>query len=181
MHIFRWKDNNLDISPEFIGIKPFRDIWKKDRSVGRENSFKIFTLIFFMYDPRSDYQFYTDEKERFDIVKKHIGISDSWSPDSVYKEAVAIYKQISQTTASVTLQKNREVLTKIDKYLDEVTIDDDNATKVIKVLSDKNDLAVKIENAERKIHTDLDEANLSKNTNITIGDEGLESLFKETK
>lgn len=32
-------------------------------------------LLYFMYDPRSEYQFETDEEERFNMIKEQTGMA----------------------------------------------------------------------------------------------------------
>jgi len=134
-----------------------------------------------MYDPRSEFQFETDENERFKNIKEEVGIPDSWKPDKHFTAAIKTYKYLTNTTSSLTLEKNRKALEKVDDYLDSVVVTDDNATKIVKIIADRSELAVSISKAEKEIYKDVEEhsAKMRGKGGSTIGDQGIENLFND--
>ncbi len=179
MNLIVWKENRIEISPEAYAIKVFRNIWNADRSQGKEKATMILGTLYFMYDPRSEYQFEVEEEERLKKIREETGLPANWKPDKQFNDAVPVYKYLTNTTSAQTLNNNRKTLKKVDEYLDNVSINDDNITKVIKAISDKNDLAVAIAKAEKEIYKDVEEfsSKMRGKGRKTIGDTGLDSLF----
>lgn len=64
MKLFKYENFALTISEEALTIKAFSDIWKRDRTKGKNNALQELGLIYFMYDPRSDYMYIDDAQER---------------------------------------------------------------------------------------------------------------------
>lgn len=181
MNLIQWNNNSIKIAPEAYAIKVFRNIWDNDRSPNKELAIMELGTLYFMYDPRSEYMFEVDEEERMEIIKEQTGLPVEWTPGKLFLDAVPVYKYLTNTTSSLTLNSNRKVLEKVDNYLDTIEVSDDNLTKIIKAITDKNTLAVDISKAEKEIYSDVEEQSLKKRgkSNRTIGDEGLSSLFKD--
>jgi len=45
-------------------IKPFRDLYKKDRSVGKDYFMQVMSIIYFYADPRSSYSYIINDNDR---------------------------------------------------------------------------------------------------------------------
>ena len=69
MKLFKYEGYNLTISEEAMLLKPFKTLWKRDRSRNKENALMELGYIYFMEDPRSDYQVYVDADERATQIK----------------------------------------------------------------------------------------------------------------
>ena len=180
MNLLKWEGNKINISPEAYAIKAFRNIWNADRSQNKEKAIMILGTLYFMYDPRSEYQYETEDVDRLNKIKEETGLGSNWKPDKLFEVAVPIYKSLTITTSARTLQNNRETLDKVDKYLKDIEINADNLKDVLDALSRKNKLAVEISNAEKTIYKDVEEysAKMRGKGTQTIGDEGIASLFK---
>lgn len=181
MNLIQWKGNKIEIAPEAYGIKVFRNIWNADRSQSKDKAIMTLSTLYFMYDPRSEYQFEIDREERLKRIKEETGLPSNWRPDKLFNDAIPVYKYLTLTTSAITLASNRSTLEKVKIYLDNVTVNDDNITKIIKAISDRNELAVAIAKAEKEIYKDVEEysAKIRGKGKKTIGDAGLDSLFKE--
>ena len=137
-------------------------------------------LLYFMYDPRSEYQFETDEAVRLDIIKSQTGIGKNWKPNERFEAAIPVYKYLTITTSSIILETNRQSINTIREIL--LTpigeIDEskkfDHAVKMAKTIKELNDLAEQIVKVEKEIHKEVEEqsAKLRGKGSHTIGDIG---------
>ena len=64
MKLFRYEGYKVVISEEAFALKVFRQIWNRDRSVNKDKAIMELGYVYFMTDPRSDYQYIVDEDER---------------------------------------------------------------------------------------------------------------------
>jgi len=64
MRLFKYEGYNLSISEEAILLKPFKAIWNRDKSKGKQVALQELGFVYFMEDPRSDYKMYLDREER---------------------------------------------------------------------------------------------------------------------
>ncbi len=75
---------------------------------------------YFMEDPRSDYQYIVDRKERAEAVKEGEGLRQDWEPDKVVQEAMELYASFKSTSAllledtRIAVDKLRQLLKDID-------------------------------------------------------------------
>lgn len=132
-----------------------------------------------MYHPGSDFNFEIDEETRLENVKEQTGLPHDWQPDTLFKNAVPVYKYLTNTTSSITLNENKRLLGRISEYLDEVEINDKNLAALTKSISERTALSLEINKAEREIYKDVEEhSSKMRGRGIkTIGDDGLAHLF----
>ena len=176
MKIIEFKDNELVISDEAYHIKAFKEIWDKDKSKDKEKALTFFSYLYFYYNPASDYNYIVDEDEKDAAIMEGCGIEDlDFLNDELHQKAVEIYCKMVITTSSKILNNNRKRLHKLDNYLDNMVLDDDNITKYTKALSDVNKLATEIAQSEKEIYKDIEEqsAKVRGKVQLTIGDMGL--------
>lgn len=186
MKLIEWKDYKIHIAPEAYGIKVFREIWKRDRSRNKENAILALSVLYFMYDPRSEYQFETDEVKRLEIIKEQTGMRSNWQPNELFKEAIPVYKYLTNTTSSLMLASNRKILEKTREALEDFDlseIDPDKqataAANIFRTVASSTDLMVRIAKAEQEIYKDVEEhfKKRSGKGEMSIGDAGLSSLM----
>lgn len=186
MKLIEWKDYKIHIAPEAYGIKVFREIWKRDRSRNKENAILALSVLYFMYDPRSEYQFETDEVKRLEIIKEQTGMRSNWQPNELFKEAIPVYKYLTNTTSSLMLASNRKILEKTREALEDFDlseIDPDKqataAANIFRTVASSTDLMVRIAKAEQEIYKDVEEhfKKRSGKGEMSIGDAGLGSLM----
>lgn len=101
-------------------LKPFKDLWKRDKTKGKEQALQELAYIYFMEDTRSDYQVYIDREERSNQIKIGEGMKDTWRPDKLVQEAQKFYAGFKSESAlllediRVAITKLREFITTID-------------------------------------------------------------------
>lgn len=69
-------------------------------------------FIYFFCDPRSDYQYLVDDKERMEAIKEGEGLPPKWEPDRIVTEAMEFYKSFKPISA-LLLEDTRFM---VDKY-----------------------------------------------------------------
>ena len=99
MRLFRYEGYSLSISEEALCLKPFRAIWTRDKTEKKERAIMELGYVYFMSDPRSDYQYIIDPDERSKAIKEGEGLKESWQPDGTVKEAMKLYASFKSTSA----------------------------------------------------------------------------------
>lgn len=120
MKLVRIVNYKLEVEDELLLLKPFKDLYKSDKSKDKVKFFDFLTIVYYTYDPRSDYNYITNEEERLKEVCDSNGL-DVPKFGTKELECIELYKK-SITTAStllledtkITIEKIREMLKSID-------------------------------------------------------------------
>lgn len=99
MKLFNYKDYKVTISEEAMMLKPFKRIWERDRSKSKQRALNELAFVYFFCDPRSDYQYLTDNAERLNAIKEGEGFADNWKPDKLIDEAMKFYNSFKSEAA----------------------------------------------------------------------------------
>lgn len=119
--LFKYEGYKLNISEEALLLKPFKEIWQRDKSKSKDKALQELGYIYFMSDPRSDYQYLVDEEERSKAIKEGEGIPSSWKPDKTVLGAITFYKSFKPTSA-LLLEDTRFAVDKLRKLLREIDL-----------------------------------------------------------
>ena len=120
MKLFRYEGYKLHISEEAFVLKPFKELWNRDKSKNKDKALQELGYIYFMSDPRSDYQYIVDEEDRAKAIKEGEGIDSKWKPDNKVIMAMEFYKTFKPVSAllledtRVAVDKLRQLLRNID-------------------------------------------------------------------
>lgn len=171
MRLFKYEGYNIEISEEAYCIKAFRDIWDRDTSKSKTQAKLELGYVYFMEDPRSDYLFIVDEKERSKQIIEQEGLG-KWKSDKLIDEARKIYASFKSSSAllaedlRIAIDKLRESL----KTIDLSTLDDkgkpiytlDSYARAIK---QSTDLVVSLDAAEKAIAKEITQSDKVRGTN----------------
>lgn len=136
MKLVKFDNWKLTITEEALLVAPFSVIWDRDKSKNKQKALQEFGIMYFQCDPRSDYMFLTDENERLDKIKEQQGLPKTWKPDTKLQKAMEVYKELTQTTASLLLQDTRILIDKVREQLKEIDLKEvDEKGKPIYTLS----------------------------------------------
>ena len=97
--LFKYEGYKIVISEEAFALKPFRQIWQRDKTVNKDKAIMELGFIYFFCDPRSDYQYLVDDKERMEAIKEGEGLPPKWEPDRIVTEAMEFYKSFKPISA----------------------------------------------------------------------------------
>ena len=163
MKLFKYEGYRIVISEEALLLKPFKKIWDRDRTKNKEKAYMELGFIYFYCDPRSDYQYLTDEEERLKAIKEGEGIPDKWNPDNIVKEAMNFYNGFKPTSA-LLLEDTRNMVNGYRAKLREITKDMSNLEiKDIKdigaIIKQIPALVKDLDEAERAVSKEIIESN----------------------
>ena len=116
MKLFRYEGYNLKVSEEALMLKPFKDLWRRDKSKNKDQALQELAYIYFMEDTRSDYQVYIDKEERSKQIKIGEGMKESWKPDKLVLEAEEFYASF-KSEAALLLEDIRVAITKLREFI----------------------------------------------------------------
>lgn len=121
MKLFKYEGYKIVISEEAFALKAFRQIWNRDRSTSKDRALMELGYIYFMEDPRSDYQYLVDRDERAKAIIEGEGLPSSWKEDKVILEAMELYSSFKPTSA-LLLEDTRYAVDKVRKMLRDIDL-----------------------------------------------------------
>ena len=114
--LFKKDGYEIKVEPEALLLKPFKKIWNRDRSKDKNRAMQELGFIYFVCDPRSDYQYLVDLDTRMESVKQGEGLPNDWTPDQTVKEAMEFYSSFKPTSA-LLLEDTRVAVDKLREHL----------------------------------------------------------------
>lgn len=157
--LFKYEGYKLNISEEALLLKPFKEIWQRDKSKNKDKALQELGYVYFISDPRSDYQYLVDEEERSKAIKEGEGINSKWKPDKLVLDAIAFYKSFKPTSA-LLLEDTRAMVNGYRLKLKQITADMSNLD-----IKEIKDLGAVIKQIPSLIK-DLDEAEKALNSEL---------------
>lgn len=181
MKLITTENFELKVADEALLVRPIRKLWNMDRSKGKETFYKQMSVLYFVYDPSSNYAYISDEKERLAEVLEQEGISE-FHNTAEFKDAVAAYKKLTKTPSTelladvrLTVDKMRQALTSID-FDDLEEKDKVSAINTVAAVVSKMPKLIKdLSEAERAVTKELEEqGNTRGSQELTVGDLGFD-------
>lgn len=122
MDIFRVNDSDeLELLPWVYSFERFYRIWRRDKSAEKDRARKELSYVYLMTAVESTYMSEDDEDERHQVVRKDLGLPDTWQPDRWLKDAMKLFDSLQNTptisylrTTQKTLNTLRDEMGKID-------------------------------------------------------------------
>lgn len=121
MKLFKYEDYSVKVEPEALLLAPFKAIYDRDKSALKAKAFSELAFIYFMVDPRSDYQYIVDAEERQKEIIAGEGMSSKWKPDKLVKKAMEFYESFKPTSAGL-LEDTRVAINKVREFLRNVNL-----------------------------------------------------------
>ena len=159
--------NKVIVNPICRAIKEFGVIYTEDKDEAKRIAPKELMLVALIADYRSVYSYYS-ERERFDEVRKAVGLQNDWKPRQSIYNAIARYKSMQESPAVRELFGLKKAIQLSSKFIEsvnerlEAAIEDENDYKKLTI-----DIAEpeKIKEYEKKR---IDNHNLVLNTIDTV-------------
>lgn len=166
MHIVELVNYEVVPTQECFLIKPIRQLFNADRSKNKEKFLQQLSVIYFMADPRSSYNYITDLDERLALIKEQEGLDVNFKIDDKIKDAIEWYKKHTITTSTLLLDDTRAAVDKVRKFLREVDLDktDKNGKPLYQVssittaLKQVPQLAKDLQEVEKTVSKEIEEA-----------------------
>lgn len=121
MKLFKYEGYKVNITEEALALKPFKAIWDRDKTKSKDRAIIELGYIYFLCDPRSDYQYITNDEDRANAIKEGEGLPKKWKPDTLVEEAIKFYNSFKPTSA-LLLEDTRVAIDKVRQFLKEVDL-----------------------------------------------------------
>lgn len=122
IRLFHYEGYNVEVDPEALLLAPIKAVWDRDKSKDKFKAKQELAFIYFMGDPRSDYQYIVDEEVRLNEIKKGEGLPDKWKPDKVVIRALEFYTSFKPTSAGL-LEDTRVAVNKLRQLLRDIDLE----------------------------------------------------------
>ena len=122
MHLVELVNYEVVPTQECLLIRPIRQLYNADRSKNKEKFMQQLSVMYFMADPRSSYNYVTDLEERLEMIKVQEGLSADFKIDAKLQEAIDFYKKHTVTTSTLLLEDARAAVDKVRDFLKTVDL-----------------------------------------------------------
>lgn len=116
MKLLKYEGYTLTFEPELLTLKVFKKLHQRDRTKDKSKFIQELAYIYFMSDPRSDYQYLVDEDDRSKAIIEGEGLPENWQADALVIEAMNYYSSFKPTSA-LLLEDTRVAVDKLRKLL----------------------------------------------------------------
>ena len=157
--LFTYEGYTVRVEPEALMLAPFKAIWDRDKSKGKYKAMQELAFIYFMGDPRSDYQYLVDPEVRANEIKKGEGLDEDWYPDSLVDRALVFYESFKPASAGPLedtkyfVDKFRERIREISDNLDGLEVKE--LKEALAMMKQIPSLSKDLEEAERTLSKDV--------------------------
>lgn len=180
MRLVKYENYTITFEPELLLLKPFKRVFSLDRTKEKDKFMGFMTILYFVYDPRSEFNYIVDDADRLKEVCDANGYEvPKFSKDE--KDCIDIYRKMTTTTSTLLLQDTKIAIDKVRQFLRDVdlTLTDDkgkplytinNVTSAIKQIPA---LAKDVMEAEKMVAKEIEEAGRAR------GNQGVKTLMDD--
>lgn len=174
MKLVRINNFQVEFEEELLLLKPFRQLYKSDRNRDKRGFMDFLTIVYYTYDPRSDYSYIVDENARLKEVCITNGLEvPNFTP--LQNTCIALYKQLTTTISQELLQSTKIAINKVREFLETIDLNakDDKGKPVYTINSVTTairqipQLAKDVMDAERAVAKEIQEQGTARGGNET--------------
>jgi uncharacterized protein YoxC len=166
MKLFKYESYKVSISEEALALKPFKQLWNRDRTVNKDRAIAELSYVYFMEDPSSDYQYIVDRDDRSQAIIEGEGLDSKWKPDKMVQEAMKFYASF-KTTSALILEDTRYAADNLRKSLRNINLEDVDdkgrpiytVASIISAIKQVPQLVKELSEAERAVAKEMAENN----------------------
>lgn len=163
MKLITYENYEISVADEAMLVRPIRRLFNMDRSKKKERFIEQMSVLFFVYDPRSNYSYITDEGERMREVLAQEGIRDFRETEE-FRDAAETYRKLCVTPSSLLLEDTRVVIGKLRqalKGIDFEGLEEDKKAAALKTVASIVSMIPKLvkdlSEAEKAVQKELEE------------------------
>ena len=156
MKLIEFDGLEFKVADEAFLIRQIRELFEADKSKKKDQFWRQISYLWFMCDPRSTYQYITDEISRSLEIKAQEGLGVDWEPSDELREAMDIYRKHTITTSALLLESMRKGIDKLSTFLGETTFTDKTVAAMTSALKQIPELAKALVEAEKSLAKDFD-------------------------
>lgn len=181
MKLVRIENYNIVVEDELLLLTPFRKLYRGDKKRDKEGFITFLTIVYFVYDPRSDYNYIVREDERIKEVCETNGFSVPKFSE-LELECIELYKKLTTTSSLELLKSTRIAIDKVRDFLETVDLKalDDKGKPVYTINSITSSikqipqLAKDLQEAEKAVSKEIKEQGRARgNSEMSMFDGGI--------
>ena len=186
MKLVRVENFQIVFEDELLLLKPFRQLYKSDKNRDKKGFMDFLTLVYFTYDPRSDYSYIVNEDDRLREVCETNGIDITKFSD-LQKECIELYKKLTTTISQELLRSTKIAIDKVREFLEtlDLTATDDKGkplytiNSVTTAIRQIPQLAKDVMDAEKAVAKEVQEQGTARggNDSKSLMDDGVFSFL----
>lgn len=186
MNLLNYEDRKIVINPMIYTIKAFKDLIDRDTTITKEKVLLELGYIYFMYDPRSNYQAIIDIEDREERVKQAIGMRKNYSVDRKLEKAISTYKELIKTETSMLLEDLNVSISKIRTLLRDTDLSKTDADgklifdplKYTNIIKGIPDIIKNIAQAKKTVVNEIEEIGEMRGNKLkNLADDGWKNLL----
>lgn len=154
---------NLTISDEAYLVKDFRDLFRADNSQTKEKFISQMSIIFFLKDPRSTYNYIQDPEEKLQAILYQEGLPKTFKITSAMKKAMDTYEKLIETPSARLLKSaiiGAENLAESLEHIDFSVTDKDGKLVNLgaaKTLNDVPKIVQALQETQRRVEQEIED------------------------
>ena len=172
MKLVRISNYKLEVEDELLLLKPFKELYKADKTKDKSKFFDFLTIVYYTYDPRSDYGYISNEVDRLAEVCNSNGFTIP-KFSSKEEECIELYKKLTNTISTELLKSTKVAIDKVRNFLETVDLNglDDKGRPIYTINSITSAikqvpiLAKGVMEAEKQVTKELEEAGRARGGN----------------
>ena len=157
IRLFKYEGYEVIIEPEALMLAPFKALYDRDKSKDKSMAKQELAYLYFMGDPRSDYQYLVDTEVRSEEIIKGLGMPKDWKPDEVVNRALTFYESFKPISAGL-LEDTRLFVNKYREKLRDLNFEDLEVRELKEIgaiIKQIPALAKDLDEAERTLSKDI--------------------------
>lgn len=157
--LFKYEAYEVTVEPEALLLAPFKALYDRDKHGDKSLAKQELAYIYFMADPRSDYQYLVDAEVRSEEIIKGLGMPKKWKPDEAVNRAMSFYESFKPTSAGL-LEDTRYFVDSFRKELRERSttlnqLEMKDLKEAMNLVKQVPNLARDLDEAERTLSKDI--------------------------
>ena len=176
MKLVKVENYQVQFDDEFLLLKPFRQLYKADKNRDKRGFMDFLTIVYYTYDPRSDYSYIVNEEERLKEVCITNGLEEPKFSE-LQKECIALYKKLTTTVSQELLRSTKVAVGKVREFLENINLNatDDKGkplytiNSVTTAIRQIPQLAKDVMEAERAVAKEIQEQGTARGGNNSKG------------
>ena len=184
MHILEYSNYQILPTQEALLIKPIRKLYNSDKTKNKDTFLQIMSVVYFYVDPRSSYNYITNDEDRLQAIIKQEGLPKNFTITKQIEEIIEEYKKHCITTSFLLLQDTKLAIDKVRQFLRDVDLNkvDDKGKPIYTIQSVTTaikqipQLAKDVLEAEKAISKEIEEQGRARggNENLHVMENGID-------
>ena len=183
MKLVSYNNYQLKIEDELLLLKPFRLLYNSDRTQNKDKFMNFLSIVYFTFDPRSDYSYIVDD----DLRLKEVCDSNGYEVPKFNKqelECIELYKKLTTTISAELLRSTKIAVDKVRQFLEDIDLTETDEkgkllypiNTVTAAIKQVPQLAKEVREAEKMVAKEIEEQGRARggNENKKIFEDSLE-------